>query len=63
MVGTTPMIILREPLSHICIDSDEDLASFGRTYETDDLDIINRHEQKLGKFMGALLATHDIQSK
>ena len=60
MVGTTPVTILREPLSHICRDSDEDLASFGRTYEIDDLDIINGHELKLGKFMGAFLPTHDI---
>ena len=41
MAGTTLMTILREPLSHICRDSDEDLASFGQTYETDDLDIIS----------------------
>ena len=41
MASTTSVTILREPLFHICRDSDEDPASSGRTYKTDDLHFIS----------------------
>ena len=34
--------ILREPLFHICRDSDEDPAPSGRTYKADDLNFIKK---------------------
>ena len=41
MAGTTLVTILREPLFHICKDSDDDPTSSGRTYKTDDLHFIS----------------------
>ena len=41
MAGTTPVTILREPLFHICRDSDEDPAPFERNYKTNDFHIIS----------------------
>jgi len=33
VVGTAPVTTLREPLFYFCRDTDEDLASLGRTYK------------------------------
>ena len=41
MAGTIPVTILREPLFHICRDSDKGPAPSGRTYKIDDLHFIN----------------------
>ena len=41
MAGTTLVTILREPLFHICKDSDKDPAPSGRTYKTDNLNFIS----------------------
>ena len=40
VVGTTPVITLGEPLFYICRNCDDDSASSGRTYRTDNLYII-----------------------
>ena len=41
MASTTLVTILREPLFHICRDSDEDPTPSGRTYKTDNLHFIS----------------------
>ena len=41
MASTTSVATLREPLFHICRDSDEDPVPSGKTYKTDDFYFIN----------------------
>ena len=41
MAGTIPVATLREPLFHICRDSDENPVPSGQTYKTDDFYFIN----------------------